>query len=91
MITERGHLYEFARELLKRVPAREVRGALAAMAPNRLDPTDDDLIEAAKLKRVHPRMSAQDALGYMLARREGLLFLTGDTAFRKMTGVEFVK
>lgn len=91
VITERGHLYEFTRELLKRVSAREARIALGALAPNRIEPTDDDLVEAAKLHRDHARMSAQDALGYVLARREGLRFLTGDRAFRKMAGVEFVE
>lgn len=91
VITDRGHLYEFARVMLDRAPAREVRASLRALRANVVEPNDDDLVEAAKLKRGHARMSAQDALGYVLARREGLRFLTGDTAFQKMAGVEFVK
>lgn len=91
IVTERTQIYEFAREVLKQGGAKAVLPAIARLRPNRLDPTDVDLLEAAKLKTRHPRLSSADALGYVLARREGLKFLTGDTAFRKMPGVEWVE
>lgn len=91
VVTERGHVYEFARELVKRGTARDAREALATLVATRLEPSDEDLVEAAKIHRRHSGLSPQDALGYALARREGLLFLTGDRAFRTMAGVEFVE
>jgi hypothetical protein len=32
-----------------------------------------------------------DAVGYVMAQREGLPFLTGDKAFKKLAGVEFLR
>lgn len=91
ILTERGHIYEFVRYLLKTRGARDVLPIVAAVRAIRVEPQDVDLLAAAKLKAQHSRMSAQDALGYRLARREGLKFLTTDTAFRKMPGVELVE
>lgn len=90
VITERTHLYEFARFVLVAEGARAVVPAILSLRANRLDPTDHDLLAAAKLRLGHPRLSGADALGYVLAQREGLRFLTGDSAFRKLPGVEFV-
>lgn len=91
IVTDRGCLYEFARFILKSRRARDVVPVLAALRAERLDPTDEDLVAAAKLQRQRPRLSAQDALGYVLARRAGLRFLTGDRAFRGMVGVQLVE
>ena len=58
-------------------------------------PTDDDLFHAAVFREAQPRRRRQlsyvDALGYVLARRLKLRFLTGDDAFRGLPGVLFVK
>lgn len=32
-----------------------------------------------------------DCIGYTIAREKGILFLTGDAAFEKIEGVEWVK
>lgn len=90
IVTDRGCLYEFARYVLKTRRARDVLPALAALRTERVDPEDEDVLAAAKLMKEHERISAQDALGYVLAQRERLRFLTGDAAFRKMRGVEWV-
>lgn len=91
IVTDRGCLYEFARYVLKTRRARDVMPTLAALRAERIEPEDKDLLAAAKLLQRHPRASAQDALGYTLAQREGLKFLTGNTAFRKLRGVEYVE
>lgn len=91
IITERTHLYEFARAVLKTDGGKAVLPALARLNANRLDPSDEDLLEASKLRARIVRLSGADALGYVLAQREGLLFLTDDHAFRKMPGVEFIE
>lgn len=90
MVTERGHVYEFARHTLKTRNASEARAALLDLRTDRVEPTDADLVEAAKLSAKSSRLSAQDALGYVLARRERLTFLTTDRAFRGLPGVEIV-
>src|SRR5438552_1045404 len=90
VITERGHIYDFARHVLKTRNAKVARVALAQLRCERIEPEDEDLITAAKLRQGRPDLSGQDALGYVLARREGLTFLTTDRAFRGMAGVEVV-
>jgi predicted nucleic acid-binding protein len=44
-----------------------------------------------ELKRGGHDLSYADALGYYLARRKGMSFLTGDRAFEGLSGVEYVK
>ncbi|MHB8585311.1 MAG: PIN domain-containing protein [Thermoplasmatota archaeon] len=89
--TERGCLYEFAGVLLAAEGAAGILPAIRAMRANRLDPTDDDFVAASKLRLQHPRWSRVDALGYVLADRLGYRFLTGDSAFRNVPNVEFVR
>lgn len=91
IFTDQGCMYEFAREVLRRTSARVVRTALAELRTERLVATEDDLVEASKFLQRAPRISAQDALAYTLAQRNGLLFLTGDGAFRRLPGVEFLE
>lgn len=91
VITDHGCLFEFTRQIMVRKNAKAAREALVGLRAERIVPADDDLVEAAKLMRKLPRLSAQDAMGYTLARRERLLFLTGDRAFRNLPGVEFVE
>lgn len=88
--TDSGCLYEFVRWMMKTENAARARDALGELHADRLVATDDDLLHAAKLLRQHPRMSGQDALGYCIARRGNMTFLTGDGAFRRLPGVELV-
>jgi hypothetical protein len=44
-----------------------------------------------ELKRGGRDVSYADALGYFLSRRMGIKFLTGDKAFRGLSGVEYVE
>ncbi|MDV3244424.1 MAG: hypothetical protein LYZ66_04520 [Nitrososphaerales archaeon] len=54
-----------------------------------------DMADAMKLrlelKRRGRGMSYADALGYSLSRKMGIKFLTGDTAFRGLSGVEYLE
>lgn len=91
IVTERGHVYELVNYLAKERPARDVLPIVGALREERLEPTNDDLLAAVKLRRQHRRLSAQDALGYVVARRAGLRFVTGDSAFRGLPGVEYIR
>lgn len=54
-----------------------------------------DIKDAMKLrlefKRGGRNLSYADAIGYSLSRKMGIKFLTGDKAFRDLTGVEFLE
>jgi predicted nucleic acid-binding protein len=57
--------------------------------------SDEDYVEASilriELRRQGRNLSLIDALGYVLARRLGIPFLTGDREFKGLNGVEYVK
>lgn len=47
--------------------------------------------EAANLKIRKKTLSHPDAIGYVVAKKHNVKFLTGDKEFEKMPNVEFVK
>lgn len=51
----------------------------------------DDLAEAMDLKTKHRNLSIPDAIGYIIAKKHRVKFLTGDEDFRNFDNVEFVK
>ncbi|MBN1385741.1 PIN domain-containing protein [Candidatus Woesearchaeota archaeon] len=53
----------------------------------------DVVVEANKFKYGHrkKRLSYVDCIGYIMAKRTGIKFLTGDKEFEGMENVEFVK
>ncbi len=53
---------------------------------------DEEIIElAAELKNSNKRLSITDCIGYFVALKKGVKFLTGDKEFRSMQNVEFIK
>ncbi len=50
-----------------------------------------DIINAMDLKTTNRNLSIPDAIGYIVAKRLGIKFLTGDSDFEKFENVEFVK
>lgn len=53
--------------------------------------TLDDVKEAMDMKQQNKKLSIPDVIGYVIAKRYGVKFLTGDEGFRTMKNVEFVK
>ena len=53
--------------------------------------TVDDIKKAMDLKTRKRALSIPDAIGYTVARKYKVNFLTGDSDFKKMKNVEFVK
>ena len=53
--------------------------------------TIDDIKSAMDLKIQYKHLSIPDAIGYTVAKRLGISFLTGDNDFKGMKHVEFVK
>lgn len=56
-----------------------------------VDLSIDDIKMAMDLKGIHKHLSIPDAIGYAVAKRMGIRFLTGDNDFKDMENVEFVK
>ncbi len=53
---------------------------------------DTDIIESAGLlKKSNPKLSMTDCIGYAMAAKIGIKFLTGDKEFEDMLNVEFLK
>ncbi len=53
--------------------------------------TVDDIKEAMDLKVKNKDLSIHDVIGYVIAKRYGVKFLTGDSGFEGFDNVEFVK
>jgi len=51
----------------------------------------EDIEEAMDLKVKNKDFSIPDVVGYIIAKRYGVKFLTGDEDFRNLDNVEFVK
>ncbi len=51
----------------------------------------EDTLKATELKFNNRKLSLADAVGYSVAKRLGIKFLTGDPEFRHMKNVEFVR
>lgn len=56
-----------------------------------VDVTLDDIKNAMDFKIIHKNLSIPDVVGYTVAKRLGIKFLTGDSGFEHMDNVEFVK
>ena len=59
--------------------------------PNLVDVTLEDLYQATDLKSKNRQLSIPDVVGYTIAKRLKIKFLTGDEGFEKMDNVEYVK
>ena len=55
-----------------------------------VEPTLDDIKKAMSLKRKFRHLSIPDCVGYIVAKRHRVKFLTGDEDFRHLDNVEFV-
>ena len=53
--------------------------------------TIEDVKNAMDLKTMHKNLSIPDAIGFVIARRYEVKFLTGDKDFEGMKNVEFVR
>ncbi|MEK6850825.1 MAG: PIN domain-containing protein [Nanoarchaeota archaeon] len=58
-----------------------------------LEQTKENAIEASKFryKNKKLKMSYADCLGYITAKSNDLIFVTGDDAFKNLESVEFIK
>lgn len=92
VFAHQSNIYEFIHKRLRDSREHEVRDIVRRMAPNLLEAETDDLFAASRfrMENVSSRLSYVDALGYVLAKKHALRFLTGDRAFKGMENVEYV-
>lgn len=93
-VTHQMNLLEALVHLLRRhVP--HPRRVLQRMGLGIVAATDEDLDVAAAIKTDplsrERNLSYVDALGYAIARRHGIPFLTGDRGFKDLAGVDFAQ
>ena len=51
----------------------------------------EDIKRAMDFKTMHRKLSIPDAIGYIIAKKHDVKFLTGDKDFEDMENVEFVR
>ena len=69
----------------------DARELIAALQPHVIDFSFDDVLGAVEIRiqmvRKRRNLSCVDAIGYYVARKRGLRFLTRDPGFRGLPGV----
>ena len=89
------NLLEIFYRILERFGSKPASDILEAFSKYSIDFGLEDIQGAMKLrlelKRGVRDISYADALGYFIARKLGVKFLTGDEEFRGLRGVEYVK
>lgn len=92
VITTQLNLFELYYALIRSHDEPSAKSSLRMFSPFTINYDEDDIAIAASLKLSHrsKNLSMADCIGYTLARRCGIPFLTGDKQFQDMPGVEFV-
>ena len=91
-VTTLFHLYELYYVMRRDLPASTVLPYFERLQPFCVPVEFRWLVEAAEFRLSTRRgLSYADCLGYVAAQSLGLRFLTGDTAFRDLENVEFVR
>jgi len=93
IITTKLNLFELCLGVLREKGETEAKEVLDLYYPFAIDFDELVIEEAAKLKnQLNKRnVSMTDCIGYVLSRRLGIKFLTGDKEFEDFEDVEFVK
>jgi len=93
IVTTKLNLFELYYGLLKDADEKTALVALEKYFAFTVN-FDRDVIEhAAKLRLIYKKwdLSMTDCIGYIIAKKLGIKFLTGDKQFENMENVEFVK
>lgn len=93
MILNELNLMEYAYYLFRVGKEDKIKKVFQELSSFVVDYDEDILIKAAEMKFKYKkdRISFVDCIGYLLSKRYGAKFLTGDVKFKGMENVEFVK
>ncbi len=90
-VTTIFNLMELSFGIRKKSTLEEAENYVKQYAPLLTDVKPEDIVKATQLKFENRKLSSADTIGYIVARRISVNFLTGDKEFRHMKNVEFVK
>ena len=94
-ITTKLNLMELYYQLLRKVGKKIAEKVYARFIANVVDFDDETIKEAMefrlKMRQKDKDFSYVDAIGYIVAKKNRVKFLTGDKEFRGLKNVEFVK
>lgn len=92
IVTTKLNLFELYYGLLREVNEKTALTALEKYLPFAVDFDKDTIEHAAKLRLMYKKrdISMTDCIGYIMARKLRIKFLTGDKQFEIMPNVEFV-
>lgn len=87
------NIFEVYHGLIRDVNEEKAEKFLEEYYPFIIDFIEEDVRNAAKLKIQYNKrdLSMTDCIGFVLAKRLGIKFLTGDKEFKDLDNVEFVK
>ncbi len=91
IITSVFNLAELNYNLKKEVSKKKADEYTSDYYKFSVEVTLNDIKKAMDLKTKHKKLSIPDAVGYIVAKRYGVKFLTGDEDFKNFDNVEFVK
>jgi predicted nucleic acid-binding protein len=90
-ITSYYNILEVCYYLLRTKQEHLISDIMTRLLSILVEPSPQDILPAMRLRQMHASLSYTDALGYTLARRHQVQFLTGDEHFRDLPHVEFIK
>lgn len=91
IITTRLNLIELYYAILRDFNVSKAREHYLFYKPFTVNISDNTIFDAMKFRGKHSKMSYVDCIGYKIAEREGVKFLTGDQDFQELKNVEFVR
>ncbi len=93
IILTKFNLIELHYSLLRQVSRHFADSVVDEFSNYVVDVEIDSIKEASMFKRQHKKekLSLPDAVGYIVAKKLGIKFLTGDKQFENKENVEFVK
>jgi len=92
-VLTRLNLMEVCYSILRAHGERAAHEVLEAYSSREIEFSLPDIEGAMKLRYElrNLELSYADALGYYISKKEGLKFLTGDRAFERLPGVEYIR
>ena len=87
------NLFEVYYAILRQDGQRQADSFLSQHASFAVDYDENVITEAAQLKFFYKsrKISMADAIGYIIAKKRNIKFLTGDQQFKDLENVEYVK
>ena len=92
-VTTLYNVMEVYYSALRTKDEKKAKILLEFLRPLTIHPDFDDIEESMKFRLYHKKnkLSYTDCIGYILAKKYGVKFLTGDEGFRNLPNVEFIK